>query len=320
MPNHTAAVLQGTRPYPSRLTFYYGTDGRRRDGRNLFGERYWLFDGVYRNDTLYILAFMPSKELKPLCVRLVSVPVKNGAPEFGKYSVGGDIPELYARTADGNYIYAFGQGITDCSAEDGYIYIYGFKDPLRSDESRDLIVSRIKAEDFGDFSRLSYWNGEAWGDDIEACAGVAENVGCEMSCTKILSGPAAGKYILVWMWATISGRLAYALGDTPYGPFSEPVFFYDAPENGTSAANGTDTLYTYNAKAHPALSPDGELLISYNVNSSGVQYTTDYHPRFLYLTLDPDAAERNGTNSFFSRFCAFFETLLSFFLRFSSKH
>ncbi|MBR5427382.1 MAG: hypothetical protein IK118_03465 [Clostridia bacterium] len=320
MPNHTAAVLNGTQPYSSRMTFYYGTDGRRRDGWNLFGERFWLFDGVYLNDTLYILAFMPSQELKPLCVRLVSVPVRNGTPEFEKYGVGTDIPELCARSADGKYIYAFGQGITDCSAEDGFIYVYGFKDPLAGDESRNLIVSRIKAEDFGDFSRLTYWDGAGWSTDIETCADAAQNVGCEMSCTKIASGPLAGKYILVWMWATMSGRLAYAIGDAPWGPFSEPVFFYDAPEHGTPAANGTDTLYTYNAKAHPALSPDGELLISYNVNSSGEQYTTDYHPRFLYLTLDPDAAEKNGSASFATRLRAFLERIFVFFLRFSSKH
>ena len=319
MPNHTAAVLNGTLPLRSRLTFYYGTDGKRHDGNNLFGERYWLFDGVYLNETLYILAFMPSDQMKPLCVRLVSVPTVRGEPQWEKYTVSGDISALCATSADGKYLCAFGQGITDCTAEDGYVYIYGFKDPLAGNESRDLIVSRIKAEDFGDFSRLTYWDGTGWSGDIENCADVAQDVGCEMSCTRLSSGPQEGKYLLVYMYATISGRLAYALGDTPYGPFSEPVFFYDAPEHGAAAANGTDTLYTYNAKAHPALSPEGELLISYNVNSTGEQYTTDYHPRFLYLKTGWESKDTQPRGVFF-RLKMLLERYIDWFLRFSPAH
>ncbi len=319
MPNHTAAVLRGSAPERSKIKFYYGSDGRRRDAGNLFGEKYWLFDGICIDDTLYILAFVPSKLMKPLCVRLIAVPVKCGEPHFSRYTVGGDIPELCYYSADGQYLYAFGQGITDCTEEDGYVYIYGYKDPLTAPESRDLIVSRIRAADFGDFSLLRYWNGSDWTDDIEKCADIAENVGCEMSCTKLPSGPQTGKYILVYMYATISGRLAYALGDTPCGPFSGPVFFYDAPENGAPAANGTATLYTYNAKAHPALSSEGELLISYNVSSSGEQYTTDYHPRFLWLTYDADAAAQRPQETK-TGFALFFEKLMDFLLRFSSLH
>ena len=317
MPNHTAAVLRGASPRRSMMTFYYGTNGARMDAGNLFGERYWLFDGVCLNDTLYILAFLPSAQMKPLCVRLVTVPVAQGEPQFRRYAVSGDIPELCVTSADGRYQYVFGQGVTDCAAEDGYVYIYGYKDPLESPESRDLIVSRIRAEDFGDFSRLRYWDGTGWTDDIERCADAAENVGCEMSCTRLPSGPQAGRYLLVYMYATISGRLAYALGDAPWGPFSEPVFFYDAPESGAAAANGRDTLYAYNAKAHPALSPSGELLISYNVNSTGEQYTTDYHPRFLWLSYDGGAAEPRPAPF---RFRLLLERILSFFLRFSSSH
>ena len=85
----------------------------------------------------------------------------------------------------------------------------------------------------------------------------------------------------VYMHACNSGDLMYALGDSPIGLFSKPVNFYTAPENGQPAANGMDTLYTYNAKAHPALSPKGALFVRYNVNSSGEQYTTDDHPRFF---------------------------------------
>ena len=53
-----------------------------------------------------------------------------------------------------------------------------------------------------------------------------------------------------------------------------------------------NNYYTYNAKAHPHLSEEGSLLISYNVNviNGDAVNTTDYHPRFIKLNW--------GTNEF----------------------
>lgn len=320
MANHSAAVLEGKLPDPARITFYYGEKGLRRDAGNLFGGRYWLFDCVYLNGTLFLLAFEPSETWKPLNVRVVSVPVVNGTPVFSACTVGGPDARLCFWSADGAYCCAFGQGITDCSEEDGYVYIYGFKDPIDHFESRDLIVARIPAADFGDFSKLRYWNGAGWGTQIEDCADIAENVSCEMSCTKLESGAFRGRYLLVYMHACNSGRLMYALGDSPVGPFDPPVEFYVAPEKDRPAANGNDTLYTYNAKAHPAFSSGGRILVSYNVNSSGEQYTVDYHPRFLYLTLGAEEDAVSPANRILQRLFRFWQAFAGVFLRFSSRH
>ncbi|MBQ6067447.1 MAG: hypothetical protein IJK89_11580 [Clostridia bacterium] len=321
MANHSAALLRGGSPLPQNLAFYYGGQGKRRDAANLFGERYWLFDAVYLDGTLHILAFTPGDNWKPLSVRNVRVPVRNGQPDFSRCVVDEPAPQLCRWTADGAYCYAFGQGITDNSANDGYVYLYGYKDPLTSFESRDLIVSRIRREDYGDFTQLRYWDGTGWCDEIERCADIAENVSCEMSCTEIPSGAHKGRFLLVYMHACNSGRLMYALGDSPVGPFDEPVCFYTAPEKDAPAANGKDTLYTYNAKAHPALSQGETWLISYNVNSSGEQYTTDYHPRFLYLILPGDfPSQTKNTPLLYSHLKAWLQGLTTMLLRFSAKH
>jgi hypothetical protein len=51
-------------------------------------------------------------------------------------------------------------------------------------------------------------------------------------------------------------------------------------------AEGQDIM-TYNAKAHPHLSNDEELLVTYNVNSSSLAANTNnadiYHPRWIRL-------------------------------------
>ena len=85
--------------------------------------------------------------------------------------------------------------------------------------------------------------------------------------------------------------MMYAIGDSPVGPFQKSVCFYQAPEHGQDDGG----VYTYNAKAHPHLSKDGKLLVSYNCNNRnrfGSQTSVEYHPRFLWLDLDPEGIDR----------------------------
>ena len=110
-----------------------------------------------------------------------------------------------------------------------------------------------------------------------------------MSVTPVTTGPYAGKYIAVYTSNTQSSDIMYSIADSPCGPFSDGVKFYHAKEHGQSGASGSGTRYVYNAKAHPHLSKGDLLLVSYNVNVQNTdQYTVDYHPRFLYLDLDPE--------------------------------
>ena len=119
---------------------------------------------------------------------------------------------------------------------------------------------------------------------------VIRGISREYSVTPIPVGPKAGKYIAVFMDQCVSGDIAYAIADTPYGPFSEAVRFYRAPEAGETvldAEGKEDTIFTYNAKAHPHLSEGSRLLISYNTNVwNGENTPYCYHPRFIWLDLE----------------------------------
>ena len=72
---------------------------------------------------------------------------------------------------------------------------------------------------------------------------------------------------------------------SPEGPWSDPVRVFKVPEPGED-----DKLITYAAKGHAHLSRDGELLISYCVNSTDFgQIFRDaslYRPRFIRVPLD----------------------------------
>lgn len=304
MPAQSSAILEGNEPNSKDIDFIYGEGGNGKTGEHLFGEHKWMLDCYVQNDTLYILGF-PEENWKPRQIDMITIPIRNGEPIYEEYSETENITQLYHKVSD-EYLYAFGIGITANTISagapnpDGYIYVYGYRDAINEMSRKDLIVGRIHENDFPDFSKFTYWNGEAWGNDIEKSAVILGYVSCEMSVSPVPTGPYAGKYIAVYTQYTRSGNITYAIGDTPYGPFDTPVKCYHASENGESGASGSGTRVVYNAKAHPHLSKGDKLLISYNVNVEGEgasQWTTDYHPRFLWLDLDPENDESdNGAN------------------------
>ena len=294
MANHSAALLSGSAPDPDQLSFYYGYNASMAtSGRlNLFDQNQWLFDCFAVGNSIYCFAFS-QQDWKPARIDLIRIPVaKNGTPKFNSFVRTQRISQLLKKLP--NFDYAYGMGVL-CNTEsagvpnpDGYIYIYGYRDNFAAFSQKDLIVSRIHEDDFPNFSKLRYWNGSDWVDNIESSALILERVSCEVSVTPITCGPYKGKYMAVYTQDVQSNRIMYAIGDSPAGPFDEPVQCYTVPETGNTATGGAGTLYTYNAKAHPHLSAPGKLLISYNVNVNGIDHATntaDYRPRFIELDL-----------------------------------
>ena len=292
-PAQSSAMLTGNTANAENLSFVYGRGGNMNVGEHLFGEHKWMLDCLVIGNKLYILGF-PEQDWKPKQIDLITMPISNGEVVYSKYRKTANIKQLCYRDGD-RYLYAFGIGITPNTESagapnpDGYIYIYGYRDAMQEFSRKDLIVARIAESDFPEFKKLSYWEGDGWGTDIEKCAILLDNVSCEMSVTPVTVGPYAGKYIAVYTHYTQSAEIMYSIGDSLTGPFDTPVEFYHAPEHGTTGASGSGERYVYNAKAHPHLSEGDKLLVSYNVNvMNAQQYTVDYHPRFLWLDLDPD--------------------------------
>ncbi len=306
MANHTAAMLVGDQPDPSQMSFYYGLKGNMATSGNLnlFDQNQWLFDCFVVGNSVYALAFS-QQDWKPAQIDLIKIPISaEGEPQFNKYKRTRNVKPLLKKLP--NFDYAYGMGVfsnTESAAApdpDGYIYIYGYRDNFAAFSQKDLIVSRIHEDDFPDFSKLRYWNGSEWCEDIEQSAILIERVSCEVSVSPVTVGPYKGKYIAVYNQDVQSNRIMYAIGDSPVGPFDESVHCYTIPETDQPAAGGTGKLYTYNAKAHPHISPAGTLLISYNVNVNGApmaQNTADYRPRFLSLDLQATAEEIESLKS-----------------------
>ena len=298
MPNHTSAILEGSKPDAARCRLVWGKGGSctldlqdldDNDKKNLVGKVKWFTDGLVLGDKLYLFCYTPIGLVNDR-VDMAVFPIVDGDPDYEHDSLIEPIPQLCMLTPEGeldvDYGYAVHVNTQEAGAPDpdGYIYIYGGGRDYRG------YVSRIKAEDFPDFSKLRYYDGSGWSASIADAAAVLRGISREYSVTPIPVGPKAGKYIAVFMEGCVSGDIAYAIGDTPYGPFGETVRFYRAPEAGEEVldADGKeDRVYTYNAKAHPHLSEGSRLLVSYNTNVwNGNNTPYCYHPRFIRLDLE----------------------------------
>jgi len=241
--------------------------------------RLWFQDGVVIDDKIYIFPLLIKDYLTFFQVNTVGlIEMDIVGNEFDYENANFLSTPLQQYTSDGGSIY-FGCGVLDNRSIDGYIYVYGYKDL----NGRNLIVSRVEEENFLNFNEWEYYAGDSWSRNIDDVVGLKEDVSAELSVTYMEEGIFAGKYMLVVMENTTSGKVSYALSDTPNGEFSEYVQIYETTEG--DYLNGA---FTYNAKLHPNLSTYDKLIISYNVNSSNTAAFTDaniYYPRFISITV-----------------------------------
>lgn len=293
MLNNTLAMLDGTEPDPTKIDFIWTAN---MSDVNLFtpktknspnGSWYWLQDGVQIDNKLHLFPILmmndPGGEnnfkFAIDAVTMITVPLSEEGPIIEEQEQI-DTPffkELASK--DGNFV--FGGTILDRSqdADDGYVYVYGYKDFVSGE--KDLVVARTKPENIADFNAYEYWNGEDWSSDMLEASTLINGVSPELSVDYLDSGPYEGKYVAVFSEDTLSGYIGISQSDSPQGPFSETESLYFVPEA------HQDDVITYNAKAHSQLSAPGELLISYNVNAvstNGNMANGDiYRPRWVKI-------------------------------------
>ncbi len=106
--------------------------------------------------------------------------------------------------------------------------------------------------------------------------------------TQITSGEHKGKFLFINTHFTNTAAIKASVADSPYGVFGNKTTVYVHDTCLSILGKGNNT---YNAKAHPALSGEGEVIISYNVNGDDCfKYADIYRPRFLRLAYVGEAA------------------------------
>lgn len=288
--NNTMALLEGARPDPSRMQFFWKTAANGAPQPQVVPDGpdqrwFWPNDGIAIDGQLYLYSLRMKPGTDPVFnfaidgISLLSSPADSNPP-FATYTQV-DAP-LYAPATDHAGDLTFGQAVlpntTAAGAPDpdGYLYVYGVRNDLR----KKLLVSRVRPDHIADFASYRFWDGRAWSPSLSAAVPVTSRISSEFSVSPLPDG----RYLLVFQLDALSGQVAVRYGDSPVGPWGPPTVIWNCPEDQL-----TRNTYTYNAKAHPALSQPGRLLISYNVNTfkfaEHFSNADIYRPRFIWLPL-----------------------------------
>lgn len=156
-----------------------------------------------------------------------------------------------------------------------WLYLYGVMD---KNGSRHSVLARTPRGCLAQSRTWRFYDGQGWSRDLWSAKPLFVGASMEASVHQTVSG----EFMYISNDAGGMNRnLTARLAPTPEGPWGEPHFIAEAPEH-------HGDVYAYNGKAHPELSRDGRLLISYNVNTLDlekvIQDADIYRPRFLWWT------------------------------------
>ena len=291
MVHNSYATFGGPGKNNMRLDFFYKTDNYgkpmslfepNKNNEDLF---FWLGDGFVhkeKNNAIYIFAYhvkWTGENVFDFTEPDVSIIKIENQKNFleGKYEIlptPFHIEKLklgYVNLGAGIYVNTKWAGAPN---PDDKIYIYGC---LGKD--KNLVVARVNSAKFESFLDWEYWDGASWQDDKTKIRPITNRVSNELS----LMAMNDGRYLLIFQLDGLSDKVACRVGESPAGPFGEVTELFVTPES-------KQGLFTYNAKAHPVLSTEDRILISYNTIS--YDFWNDikenayiYRPRFLYLTI-----------------------------------
>jgi hypothetical protein len=293
MVNNSVAIFNSSEVTPENIRFFinHDDDGRpvsffEPKERSSNGQYFWLGDGFVNkelDDRLYLFAYHIEKtgpdvfDFKEVDVSLLSLPGGSRPPFRGYRQISTPLHISIPELGEGS----LGAGIlvntrwAQVPHPDGFVYVYGC---IGAD--KNLVAARVKPVNFENFDQWQYWNGIEWSKEIDDLEAITKSVSNELSVTPLDDG----RFLLVFQVLGISDKVGIMIGASPVGPFSEIQEIYRTPEI-------DDDLLPYNAKAHPALSKPGELLISYNTIT--FDFWNDikddahiYRPRFIRMIFE----------------------------------
>jgi hypothetical protein len=168
----------------------------------------------------------------------------------------------------------YGSGLLE---DGGYLYIYGTEDL-----GGDKYMHVARAPLGGLLGPWEYFSSTGWSNDPSRSLRLLHGVANEYSVTRV-----GAAYVLITNDTNVAfSRDIYAyVSCSPTGPWVGPTKLFTEPDYPFT------NVITYNAHAHPELTANGELLISYNVNSLVFQDLMNdvhvYRPRFIRVQLPP---------------------------------
>lgn len=153
-----------------------------------------------------------------------------------------------------------------------HLYIYGLK-------KERPYVARAPRQNV--LANWEFFDGQSWVQHAENAAPVLDFSGSEQFSVF----ESKGTYIMIMQEGDLGRKIYSFTSKNPEGPWENQKLIYETP-----IPKGCDDCWTYNALAHPQLTENEMLLVSYNTNSMTMEdHYRDaliYRPRFIRVPLE----------------------------------
>lgn len=154
-----------------------------------------------------------------------------------------------------------------------WTYILGTRDRKGQRES---LLARVPRGQLGNAGAWRFFDGKDWVSKVSKCQAIF--IGCSME-SSLFPTQDGGFLYLGGGGDFLKGEIVARYSKSLTGPWGPEKRILTAPER-------RDQVIIYNAKAHPQLTENGEILFSYNVNTMDLQQVIDdadiYRPRFYW--------------------------------------
>lgn len=235
---------------------------------------YWLQDGVYKDNYLYISVIRVKDDKVNWFEVLDSemIKVKVNEDETLDY-------DNYQRFSNKTYfeqnneIYTFGAAMLDDMLRTGYYYMFGY------DNSSDKNLYMLRVKDFEDTDSYEYFTIHGWSKTPIGFKSIGKNVANEM---RVIYD---GKYIISYTVNCSSPTIEIASTNCLEEGFTNRHIVYQCKESILK-----ESVITYNAKLH-TFPFEKDLFMTYNVNTTVIKDLVDadiYYPRWLRLEKESD--------------------------------
>ncbi len=240
----------------------------------------WFGHGAVVDNRLWLFVwqFEPAKTPPPFNFRLRAcwlAEVPNYADEPEKWRFTFHPVPFFVNDAERTV--CFGNAVLQ---HGDWVFIYGVTEdkrtvPLR----RGVVIARAPARELERFEGWRFWSNGEWTTDWRTASVSGNDIGFEFTVSFV---PSVKRFALVYSPADLTPVVRLRWAPTPVGEWSTPVDIYRCPP-----VQWHSSVFCYAAKAHPALSGDNELLITYASNASDFRQLLEdgrlYFPHFIRI-------------------------------------
>lgn len=275
--HNTIAIQDGISPSAATLNYFFGA-GSSSFFTPFSGSGFlWPMHGTMINDQLYIFFVQADTAAGGLGFKLtnsVLVKVSNPLdPPAQWQSTQWQVPHaLFSPTLQT----VFGASVLQ---KDGYLYIFGTKTD-NSINDRHLLLARVKPDSIAGFSSWKFLDNGQWTSNFQNAQHLNAKMGFEFSVSYFSQ---QHKFVLVNAPLGFAQNINVQSADSLSGSWSSPVNVFQCPE-----PKSNSNVFCYAAKAHPELSSNNDLVITYVANSvvfsDVINDASLYWPRFISVS------------------------------------